>query len=87
MFGRHVGGLDVLPGGALSDVGQGGINLGPNQAHLLGHIDQVIDIVEDATALLELFIDGFDFKCIHSYLFKFFLKFNSQRHLHKPELP
>ena len=62
MLSRNVGGLDVLPGRALGGVGQGGINLGPNQAHLLGHIDQVVDIVQDATTLLELFVHEFEVK-------------------------
>ena len=72
MFSRHMGGLDVLPGGALGGVGQGGCNLGLNQAHLLGHIDQVVDVIKDATPLLELFVDGFEVKCIHSYLLHIF---------------
>ena len=51
-----MGGLDVLPGGALGSIGQGSRNLGPYQAHLLSYINQVIDIIKDATPLLELFI-------------------------------
>ena len=62
MLSRYMGGLDVLPGGALVCIWQGGIDLGPDEAHLLGHVDQVINFIQDATSFLEL---------IRSYAFIF----------------
>ena len=59
-----MGGLDVLPGGALVGVRQGGIDLGPDEAHLLGHVDQVVNLIQDATPFLKLFMIGFKVICL-----------------------
>ena len=74
-------GLDVLQRAALGGVGEGCLYLGPDEAHLFGHVNDMVDVIEDSTPFLELF-----YAVMFGYKVRFSIETTKMSFLPQPNL-